>query len=163
MQKWNAPPISKVYEALGAVADGRVISTGTNSAKVTSSSGDKFYTVEWNDAFEWITSNDNASYWVGYVGYPIIAVLLKENKISFNPAVAEALKGIPWKKINSKYKNKYDKTIAEVLETIEKNGTPSRLIIDECERIAGEINKLNLLRPDQKKKCPPPPQQKELL
>ncbi len=42
--KWKHPSITKIYEALGAVADDRVLVSG-NSAKVYSSSRNKFYNV----------------------------------------------------------------------------------------------------------------------
>ena len=41
MKKWKHPPIIEVYEALGAVADGRIELT-QNEAKIYSSSGNKF-------------------------------------------------------------------------------------------------------------------------
>ena len=78
--RWKLPPIAKVYEALSAVADGRVRITGDTAAQVTSSTRDKTYTVHWSPDLAHITANDNASHWQGYTGYPIIAVLfvLKE-------------------------------------------------------------------------------------
>jgi len=45
--KWKHPPIIKIYEALGSVADGRVEVSG-NTAKVFSSSGNKFYVVSYD-------------------------------------------------------------------------------------------------------------------
>ncbi len=45
--KWKHPPIPKIYEALGTVADNRVeVSGGT--AKVFSSTGNKFYEVTYD-------------------------------------------------------------------------------------------------------------------
>ena len=122
MSIWHQPPIAKVYEALGAIADGCVTLVSPTSAQVGSSSGDKSYTVEWAEAFSWVTSNDNASHWQGYLGYPIIAVLFLQGKIAYEKAVSDALKGVPWKKINTRYKNNYDKTINEVLEQASAQG-----------------------------------------
>ena len=76
MAPWKLPPRAKVFEAFTAVADGRVRLTGPGSATVTSSGGDKTYDVEWSDDGRMVTANDNASYWQGYLGYPILAVLL---------------------------------------------------------------------------------------
>src|ERR1035441_7523817 len=84
MNIWHQPPIAKVYEALGAIADGRVTLVSPTSAQVGSSSGDKSYTVEWAKEFSWVTSNDNASHWQGYLGYPIIAVLFLQGKIAYD-------------------------------------------------------------------------------
>ncbi len=155
MTTWHEPPIAKVYEALGAVADGRVTIVAPTKAEVVSSSGDKAYSVEWAEDFSWITSNDNASYWQGYLGYPIIAVLLLQGKITYAKAVSEALKGVPWKKINTRHKNKYDKTIQEVLEQANAQGGNREDIVRECERIHSELKSLKLERSTQPRKAPP--------
>jgi len=155
MKTWHEPPIAKIYEALGAVADGRVTLTSTTSAKVGSSSGDKSYTVEWAADFSWITSNDNASFWQGYLGYPIIAVLLLKGKIAFSKETSEALKGVPWKQINTRHKNDYDKAIKEVLGEISTRGVSPQAIIKECERIHDEVKELKLEKPARERKRPP--------
>jgi hypothetical protein len=154
MQEWKAPPIAKIYEALGAVADERVTGRNGQKAAVMSSSGDKEYTVEWGNDFEWITSNDNASYWQGYIGYPIVAVLINEGVLKFDAKAAEFLKGVPWKKLNTKNKNNFAKTIDDVLTDVRSKGGDVDGIISECQRIAAEVMKLNLKRPG--KKRPPP-------
>ena len=89
MTKWNMPPIAKVYEALSAVADGRVKLTGETTAEVLSSERDKTYTVKWSGGERSITSNDNATRWQGYIGYPIIAVLLETGRIPYDRAMRE--------------------------------------------------------------------------
>ena len=104
MARWELPPIAKVYEALSAVADGRVTLTGATSAQVTSSARDKTYTVKWSPDFRHITSNDNASRWQGYTGYPIIAVLLVLKRLDYRPEAAAALAGVPWNELNKQYK-----------------------------------------------------------
>lgn len=109
------PPRAKVYEALSAVADGRVETIGATSATVTSSSLDKKYQLEWSPDFTSISSNDNASFYQGYLGYPIIAVLLALGRVPYDPHVASLLAGVPWKKLNTKHKRNYDKAIEEVL------------------------------------------------
>ena len=67
--QWKHPPVTKIYEALGAVADGRVKVVG-NAAKVLSSSGNKSYAVEYDPSSKSIMVNDNASFYRGYLGYP---------------------------------------------------------------------------------------------
>ena len=44
--KWKLPPRIKIFEALGAISDGRIKING-NTAKVVSSSGNKEYSVEY--------------------------------------------------------------------------------------------------------------------
>ncbi len=73
---WKIPPLIKAYEALGAIGDGRVRIEDDRRATVTSSDGSKTYEVETSADGREIASNDNASYWQGYVGYPAIAVLI---------------------------------------------------------------------------------------
>lgn len=113
--KWKRPPVIKIYEALGAVADGRVEVAG-NTAKVYSSSGNKFYEVVYDPEQNAIMANDNGSYWRGYLGYPAIAFLLKIGVLSYKDDLANLLKSIKWKDINQKFKNDFDKTLAHIEE-----------------------------------------------
>ncbi len=106
---WTLPPIIKVYEALGCVADGRM-EIGGNTAKVYSSSGNKFYTVTYDPKTNSIMCNDNGSYWQGYLGYPAIAFLLKTGVISYSMISANLLKDIMWKDVNQNFKNDFAKT-----------------------------------------------------
>ncbi len=124
--KWANPPIIKIYEALGAVADGRIEING-NTAKVYSSSGNKFYTVSYDGEKQAIMTNDNSSYWKGYLGYPAIALLFMVGVLELRSELADLLKGIAWKDINTKFKNDFVKT----LEYIE-NGLAS----DQREKLA---------------------------
>lgn len=113
--QWLHPPITKIYEALGAVADGRVEVSG-NSAKVHSSSGNKFYTVNYDPDTQSIMVNDNASYFRGYLGYPAIAFLMVIDVIRYTPAVSQLLNDILWKDLNQKFKNNFEETIEYILE-----------------------------------------------
>jgi hypothetical protein len=115
--KWKEPPTIKIYEALGAVADERIAVNG-DSAKVYSSSGNKYYDVNYDPAAQAIMANDNGSYWKGYLGYPAIAFLLATDVLPYQPEYGDLLKGIAWKDINQKYKNDFDKTLAHIFEPL---------------------------------------------
>lgn len=115
---WKHPPIIKIYEALGAVADERVVVSGS-TAKVYSSSGNKFYTVTYDPDKQAIMANDNGSYWKGYLGYSAIAFLLQIGVLELRPELAELLKGIAWKDINTKFKNDFAKTLGEIESKLE--------------------------------------------
>lgn len=115
--KWKRPPITKIYEALGAVADGRVEMEG-NAAKVYSSTRNKFYTVTYDPETNSIMANDNASYWQGYLGYPAIAYLMKIGVLDFEPRLGELLKGVVWKDINQKFKNDFAKALEHILSPL---------------------------------------------
>jgi hypothetical protein len=190
MSSWKAPPLVKAYEALGAVADGRVVVTAVLasaplvseaktdvmavamsdaadagvpalsrwlrrwialdavegaagstrvavSAKCASSSGDKAYDVVLTvdrraadvggDAAPaalpaagagsvWLHSTDSASVFVGYVGYPCIALLLLLGLVGGrHAAAAPLLRGVPWKALAVRHKNKWDAVVADAL------------------------------------------------
>jgi hypothetical protein len=115
--KWSEPPVIKIYEALGAVADGRVEVKG-DTAKVYSSSRNKYYDVTYDAAAHAIMTNDNGSYWKGYLGYPAIAYLLVINELSYREEYGEMLKGIKWKDINQKFKNDFNKTIDHIFSSL---------------------------------------------
>lgn len=139
--KWAVPPRAKVLEALGAIGDGRV-KLADNHARVGSSMGDREYTVEFDLASKRIVADDNGSKYKGYMGYPSVAVLMLKGLLPFDERLAEALKGIPWKDWNEKFKNYWrteietkkklaehgisgeelDSFIAKVLEEVEKEG-----------------------------------------
>ena len=106
---WKQPPIIKIYEALGCISDER-IHIESNSAKVFSSSGNKFYTVTYDPTKNAIMCNDNGSYWADYLGYPAIAFLLAKDIIPYSPSSANILKDIKWKDINQQFKNDFAKT-----------------------------------------------------
>lgn len=109
MGKWKIPPIIKIYEALGSIADGRVIVNG-DKAEVYSSDGNKKYDVIFCEADNAIMANDNGSYWVGYLGYPSIAYLMLRGVLEHKVEYGEALENIKWKEINTKNKNNFDLT-----------------------------------------------------
>jgi hypothetical protein len=120
--RWKLPPLAKVYEALGAIGDGRVEIASETRASVMSSSGDKSYTVELDPASHQIASNDNASYWQGYLGYPAIAVLILRGLYQPQTQTLSGLAGVPWKELNTRYHNDYDRTLADVLARAEARG-----------------------------------------
>ena len=122
MTHWKLPPPAKVYEAFSALADGRVRIEEPGRATVRSSAGDRTYTVAWTGDLEAVTSNDNASYWQGYLGYPIVAVLIAEGKAHADEAVTRALAGIPWKELNASFKRDYAAAVAHVLEELRHAG-----------------------------------------
>lgn len=98
------PPLQKVYEAWSALADGRV-EMGEDEATVTSSNGTKHYTVSWSE--DTYSSNDNASYWRGYAGYPVLAVLMKQGKLPLAEDLIPRFARIDWNALNKKHKRDY--------------------------------------------------------
>ncbi len=139
--KWHHPPIIKTYEALGAVADGRVEIDG-NKARVLSSSRDKYYDVAYDLEKRAIMANDNGSYWKGYLGYPSIAFLLGAGVLAYYPKAGELLKGIAWKDINQRFKNDFDKTLEHIMSS--KTEAERSFLAGTVKVIDEEIKKLDI-------------------
>jgi hypothetical protein len=189
MAEWKMPPKAKVYEALSAVADGRVriveasagdvgagagtaadagagpgtaagqgAGTGDGQAQVISSSGTRTYTVTWSGGSavrgSRFNSNDNASYWQGYAGYPIIAVLLATGALLYDPEVARPLAGVPWKTINDRFKRDYEQAVDAVLQDVEAAGGDRAAIAAQVDTI---YEQLAALRLEKGKRGAPPP------
>ena len=135
------PPPEKVAEALSAVADGRV-RMFDGRAIVTSSDRKKEYTVSWNgDVY---TSSDSATYWQGYAGYPVIAVLLLQGRLSFNDETAARFSGINWTELNARYKRNYAAALAAVMEGIKDRGGDTGAISAELDALYARLNSLPL-------------------
>ena len=140
---WKMPPIAKVYEAIGAIGDGRLRVEDARRAFVTSSEGTKIYEVEISEDGREISSNDNASYWQGYLGYPAIAVMIARGLIH-RPAeaVVHALAGVAWKELNTRYRNAYDRTIEEVLAQAAAHGNDADTIRAAAAMVLDEVRAL---------------------
>lgn len=126
------PPIEKIYEAYSALADNR-IHMGETSAEVTSSDGTKSYKVAWKD--NTYSSTDNASFWQGYAGYPVIAVLILQSKLTADSAIFTYFSGVNWNSLNKKHKRDYR---AALLEVFAEKQLPQENI-DRIEAITQQI------------------------
>lgn len=145
VMKWKIPPIIKVYEAFGAIADGRIEVDG-NNAVVKSSSGNKKYAVVYDPENNAISANDNGSYWQGYLGYPSIAYLISVGKIKCDEKVITLFAGIAWKDVNNDFKNDYEKVMDSVFAKIETaQGSESIENAEhEAESVLEQIKQLEL-------------------
>lgn len=107
------PPLQKIYEAWSALADGRV-EMDEDTAEVTSSNDTKHYTVSWSgDVY---SSDDNASYWQSYAGYPVLAVLMKQGELPLADALVPRFAHIDWNALNKKHKRDYAAAAQEAFE-----------------------------------------------
>lgn len=113
------PPREKIHEAISVLADGRIEIDGTH-ASITSSDYSKLYTVTWNTGKSCFTSNDSATYWQGYPGYPVLAVLMQMNVLPVASDLGVYFKNINWHALNTKYKRNYAAAADEVLHTLDE-------------------------------------------
>lgn len=105
------PPIEKVFEAWTAIADHR-IELHDGYAAVASSDDTKAYTVRFDG--DTYSSDDNATYWQGYPGYPVIATLMLQGRLPLDREEVNNWRGINWKEINTKYRNRYSEAVSAV-------------------------------------------------
>lgn len=138
---FKIPPIEKIHEAYSAIADGRIV-LREQEAEVSSSDFSKKYFITWND--ETYSSNDNASYWNNSLGYPIIAVLMLQGKLSLDKEIASYFKGINWKKLNTEHKNKYSEVVKKIMEKFELDGIDCNKINTEVNKVYKEIEQLTI-------------------
>lgn len=143
--KLRMPPHIKYLEAAGALGDGRVRVTGRSGGRieaiVDSSTGERSYRVLVEDAGDgvvYVYSDDNGTRYRGYVGYPIIAVMMLAGLLPRDERVEGALKGIPWKKLNEKYK-KYSIVMEHVVSHAEKQGVSRDVIESFISRVKEKL------------------------
>ncbi|MGI5899987.1 MAG: hypothetical protein ACOX8S_08730 [Christensenellales bacterium] len=140
------PPIEKVYEAYSAIADGRV-KLFEDGAKVISSGGDKEYDVKWgrgeqgNDVY---FSNDNASYWQGYAGYPVIAVLMLKGKLPLDKSIMAMFKGANWAELNASHRQNYSKAVQALLQQRNYGDEEAGRARLEAERVHKALSELDI-------------------
>lgn len=118
---WKKPHISRIYEALTAIADNRIEING-NRAKCYEFGNDRVYDIQYDPVNGSIMSNDNAAFYTYSLSYPIIAYLMLIGKIPYQKKLLEIFKDVCWKDINQHFKNNYDKSIRFLLEGFKKEG-----------------------------------------
>ncbi len=142
MNYYKIPIIEKIYEAYSAIADNR-ISAGDNIFYAESSDHAKKYTITKTENS--YISNDNMSYFMQTLGYPIIATMMLEGKIEYNGEVANYFKNINWKKINTEFKNDYVKAAEIILNQLKESGIDVEFVKAETEKVYSQIKELKLL------------------
>lgn len=152
--KWNPPKDEHlIYEALSAIADGRIELIDDNTAKCTSTSRGKYYTISYEEP-NLIMSNDNMAFYREEVSYPMVAMLLELGKFKYDTGILTSLKGIKWKDINQKNKNDYMKSVREVLKGLKSQSVDTDLIKAEVKKIFHWIIRLGLNKLGSKVKPP---------
>jgi hypothetical protein len=143
LKPYKTPPVMKVYEALGTLADGRIRVIG-NEAEVDSSRKNKTYKVIYDPILNTIVASDSGTFWQRYVSYPSIALLLEKGVISYDKVVTKELEGFVWKDIADKYKHDYMAMEKDILSKVKE----PKKVQAECQRILKEVTELKLLQPE---------------
>lgn len=135
------PPVEKIPEAYSAIADGRV-DMREGVAEVRSSNGAKSYVVRWHgDAY---TSTDSATYWQGYAGYPVLAVLMLQGRLPLCRATAAHFAGIDWTVLNARHKRNYAAALAEVMDGLRQAGVDTEAVAAEIDRVYARLPALTI-------------------
>lgn len=116
------PPPEKIYEAWSALASGRFASqaapdAASGEAVIVSSGGNKEYRVAWNGNI--LRSNDPATWWQSYPGYPVLAVLMYRGLLPYDENVARPFANVAWEKINRETKRDYALALQRVFESLQ--------------------------------------------
>ena len=139
------PPRIKVLEALGAIADGRVKLEGGGRATVVSSDGTRSYRVYVDPVKGVAYSDDNGTRLRGYIGYPIIAVLMLMGRLSYDERLAKALAGIPWRRLNEAAKS-YRVVERIVKEEAARRGVRPEELDSFVDKVMAELRRIRLYR-----------------
>ena len=115
------PPRIKVLEALGAVAGGRVEVLSEREARVRSSEGNRVYRVFVDLESGEVDSDDNGTVYRNYIGYPIIAFLMKLGRLQYDEEVGRALADVRWRTLNEAYRS-YRLVEQEIARTLRSSG-----------------------------------------
>jgi len=134
-------PVEKIYEAYTAIADKRIeFAEDGNKAHVRSSDNSKIYTIAWEgNAY---SSNDSATYWQGYCGYPVIAVLMEQGLLPLNRDTAALFAGVNWHELNNKHKRNYAAALEEV---IRERGISLGSLQQETEEVYAKMKELDVV------------------
>lgn len=131
------PPREKIPEAYTAIIDNR-IKMFDNYAEVLSSDRTKTYLIKWNNNLYY--SNDNSTYWQGYPGYPVIAILMLQNKLTCNKDILKYFKNINWNELNKKNKRNYKDSLEDIIGKMAEKD----LINREIDKVYKEMEQLDI-------------------
>jgi len=140
------PPRIKIYEALWAIADGRLELDGmfASQGSCSSASHKKSYTINYNSETNTITSNDSGAMNQGYIGYPAIAFLLKIWKLTYNPDLLPMLKNINRAAIKQQVNKDHEETLRLLLGQLFQAWHDVDALVAECGRIYQQLEHLQL-------------------
>lgn len=144
------PPRIKRYEALWSITDQRT-KVEDWEYHVYSSSGNKYYTVEYNQEKNAIITNDNATFYKGYLGYPALCYLLENNILSYQADQALLVQAVYRKQLNTDMKYDFDAVIQHLQETIDWDRKAFDIYVDQLE---ADLKKLQLAQLWEKKQPP---------
>ena len=104
--------------------------------------GKKTYQVEWQDNL--YSSTDNATYWQGYAGYPIIGILIMNGKLQVDNYIVNHFSDVNWNELNKKYKRDYRKALLEVFAVKELTQEEIHVIEEKTAQVYEQLKSLDI-------------------
>lgn len=154
MAKWKMPLKVKIYEAFTVIADKRYEFLSDTQAAIPSTNGQKSYVIEWDNVFPMaMTANDNGTYWKGYIGYTMIAILMAQGKINYDEKIVSLFSGINWNALNKQFNNDYDAAAQHVLEGL-KDKIDVQTVQASADNIYRQLQNLSLNKLNKRRKPP---------
>ncbi len=142
--KLRLPPRIKILEALGAIGDGRIHVLDEKRARVVSSDRTREYNVYADLEHRLVYSDDNGTRFRNYVGYPIIAFLMLKGVLPFDKRLAEALRGIPWRELNERFKS-YATVESIVKRVAKERGVDPRELDEFIAEVMDKLKSMELI------------------
>ena len=142
------PPPEKIFEAWGAIAGGRVHlhnlpEAETGTATILSSDGQKEYQASWSGNV--YACNDNATFWQGYPGYPVIALLMLRKKIPYNTQAAQPFAHVDWHDFNRKAHNDYQAALQMVFAALQLDRAKGEWLLAEAQMALQALLELDIV------------------
>ncbi len=137
------PPKIKILEALSCIVDNRVEVINDIEYIVKSSDHSRTYNVYVNLSKREVDSTDNGTRIKGYIGYPIIAVLMLRKVLPIDYELAKCLSHIPWRRLNEELKS-YEKVMDYVKKVVEERGCSSERIDKYVSQVMSILRRITL-------------------
>ncbi|MDE5833332.1 MAG: hypothetical protein K2H64_10220 [Desulfovibrio sp.] len=153
----KTPPLEKIAEAWTALASDRVLlhdpaDAPAGAAEVVSSNGAKTYRLTWVGNV--YASDDSATIWQKYPGYPVLALLMARGELPYDPELAACFRNVDWNAANAKAKRNYAEAFKNVCAELKLSPEIIEKAKSESEKTLEKLKTLDIsLRPYRKKKA----------
>ncbi len=138
------PPRIKILEALSAIGDGRIHVLDEKRARIVSSDGTREYNVYADLERSLVYSDDNGTRFRNYIGYPIIAFLMLKGVLPYDKRLAEALRGIPWRELNERFRS-YAIVESIIKRIVKERGVDPRELDKFVAEVMNKLKSIELL------------------
>lgn len=142
--KWELPPRGKFFKAFTVIGADRIRPRNHEVSEVESSTG-KQYVVRYDERHAAVTSNDGGSFFRGYLNYPIIAELIRRDRLSRDEEIFQWFAHARYAELSALHNRDYYKIDKEILRRAGQSDAHSlRRVNAYIEQLKREIELLGL-------------------